>query len=78
FFYYLIFYCTYWTWEKKPSFFRGIKKLYGQDLCIKRETTIKNKIVKKWMMKKVFWYCENCPACISYKNISAIKKYLFS
>ena len=69
-------YCTYWTWEKQPRFFKGIKQLYGEDLYMKKETMIKNKTVKQWMMRTPAWYCTDCPAYISHKNISTIKEYL--
>ena len=61
-------YCTRWTWNKKPGFFKYVDALFGanNDAYKLIDTVDNGKIVKRWAIRVFCDFCKDCPA---YKNL---------
>jgi hypothetical protein len=72
-------FCKYWTWDKKPSFFKTFDEEFGpkHDFYGLIDDVVKGKIVKRWAVRAYRDYCRNCPSYLSLKDIMFVEAFKY-
>lgn len=63
-------FCSYWSWSVKPSFYELASKLGHENDFSTKEVTGDNGSKRKWFVRALPWFCENCPVYVARQRVS--------